>query len=82
MGSLNGIQMEFANLTGTPFFQPTSLIKREGDRRQTITYKTVGIDVEKSIRRVSMKVYQSQIGGLRLIDEDGEYVLNKNFWND
>ena len=32
------------------------------------------------IAKVSVKVYGHFIGGLRLIDDEGQYIADKNFW--
>ena len=75
------MQMEFANLTGTPFYQPSSLMRIEGLTKVGISFKTREIDTSRRIRLISMKVMKTRPGitGLRFIDDEGGYVLDLDF---
>ena len=80
------MQMEFANLSGTPFFQPNNLMRIEGLTGASINFKTIEIDTSRRIQHISMKILknekQSCIGGLRFIDENGYFIVDRNFWVD
>ena len=86
VGNLAGIQMEFANLTGSPLFCPHYLMRFEGRTVAARPFKTIEIDTSRRIQHISMKVLknekQSCIGGLRFIDEHGDFIVDRNFWAD
>ena len=50
-GTLGGIQLEFANLTGSPFFQTTESFRSN--------FKTIDVDTSKVIDKVSVQTVHS-----------------------
>ena len=79
LGNLAGFQMEFGNLTGSPLFEGKQVYMLERALNllqrspgvQLSPFKMITIDESRTISKVSLKVCNSCIGGLRFIDEDG-----------
>ena len=75
-GELSGIQFEFTNGIKTPMFE-TERAKRKDP---LIELKTIEIDTSKTIGRICMKVSDgSYINGLRLVDNNGNYIVDVNW---
>ena len=71
--ALTGIQFVYANGLESPLFQT------EGAAKENEIH-TVNIDPNRTIRKVSLKVDGQKIGGMRLLDERNDYVMNAT-WN-
>lgn len=67
---LSAIQLEFTNGMSTPLFQ--SGIEEELGRQP----KSLNIDPTRRIAQVSMNVHVSSIHGLRLLDDNGDYIID------
>ena len=73
---LCGIRFVFTNGQKSTLFQ-TSQPKKLGSIEEL---KTIKIDPSKKIRQVSMKVWNGfAISGMRLIDEEGEHIVDLNW---
>lgn len=66
---LHGIQLGFANGTETPFFTGMDTGEEE-------TVITLDVDPAREISGISMKRWRDTLSGLRLLDEDGDYIVD------
>lgn len=79
LGYLGGIQLEFANLHGSPFFSTDHVFRN--------SFKTVNIDTTKTIKTVSLKTYRegllgtnsAQFTAMKFTDKEGVDILDLNF---
>ena len=67
---LSGMQLEFSNGIKTPMFQAGMEAEMGWDP------KTIKIDTTRKIAQISMNVHVGAIHGMRLIDDNGEYIMN------
>ena len=73
--ALTGIQFVYQNGFESPLFQT------DGAIQNNIIY-TVNLDTSKTVRKVSIKVDEQKIGGLRLYDENNEFIMNSSWSSD
>ena len=80
IGTLGGIQLEFANMTGSAFYQTSET---------GFNFRTVDIDTSRTIDKVSMKTTSKtgdedevQITAMKFTDKDDGNILDLNFSND
>ena len=66
---LHGIQLAFSNGVETPFYKGFNT----GQEEHVVT---IDVDPTRVISGISMKTWNDNLTGLRLVDEEGDYIVD------
>ena len=66
---LHGIQLAFSTGVATPLF-------KGADTGQEENFVLIDVDPSKVISGISMKSWEDDLTGLRMIDEEGNYIVD------